>query len=95
MKTIPISPRAKTVNDLLKQARRHSVILEAADGRRYVLTAMNNWEGFDVGNRADFGEETKQTVQNKRLMKFLVERRKTAKGKSKSLEEVEKELGLA
>lgn len=95
MKTISISPRAKTVNDLLKQARRHSIILEAADGQRYVLTAMHNWEGFDVGNSADFEEEAKRTVQNKRLMKFLTERRKTAKGQSKSLEEVEKELGLA
>ena len=95
MKTITISTRAKAINDLLKKARRRSVILETADGQRYVLTAVSNWEGFDVGNSEDFGEEVKRTVQNKRLMKFLVERRKTSKGKSKSLEEVEKELGLA
>ena len=95
MKTITIPTRAKAINDLLKKARRRSIVLETADGKRYVLTAVSNWEGFDVGNSEDFGEEVKRTVQNKRLMKFLVERRKTSKGKSKSLEEVEKELGLA
>ena len=94
MKTITIPTRAKAINDLLKKARRRSVILETADGQRYVLTAVSNWEGFDIGNSEDFGEEVKRTVQNKRLIKFLVERRKTSKGKSKSLEEVEKELGL-
>ena len=95
MKTITIPTRAKAIHDLLKKARRRSVILETADGQRYVLTAVGNWEAFDVGDSEDFGEEVKRTVQNNRLMKFLVERRKTAKGKSKSLEEVEKELGLA
>jgi len=95
MRTVTIPTRAKAIHDLLKKARRRSVVLETADGQRYVLTAVSNWEGFDVGNSEDFGEEVKRTVQNKRLMKFLTERRKTSKGKSKSLEEVEKELGLA
>ena len=94
MKTITIPTRAKAISDLLKKARRRSVVLEAADGQRYVLTAVSNWEGFDVGNSDDFGEEVKRTVRNKRLMKFLADRRKTSKGKGKSLEEVEKELGL-
>jgi len=94
MRTIPIPTSAKTVNALLKKARRRSVVLEASDGQRYVLTAVANWEGFDVGNSKDFGEEVKRTSQNKRLMKFLAERRKNSKGKSKSIEEVEKELGL-
>jgi hypothetical protein len=94
MKTIAISNRAKAINDLLKKARRQSVVLEAADGQRYVLRPVGEWEGFDVGNSDDFGEEVKRTVQNKRLMKFLTERRKASKGKSKSVEEVEKELGL-
>jgi uncharacterized protein (DUF433 family) len=58
------------------------------------LTKANYWEGFDVGNSEDFGEEVKRTVQNKPLMKFLKDRRKASKGKSKSLEEVENELGL-
>jgi hypothetical protein len=95
MRTITIPTRAKTINALLKKARRRSVVLETTDGQRYVLTSVSNWEGFDVGGSRDFGEEVKRTAQNKRLMKFLAERRKTSKGKSKSLEEVEKELGLA
>ena len=95
MRTITIPIRAKGINDLLKKARRRSIVLETADGQRYVLTALSNWEGFDVGNSEDFGEEVKRTVENKRLMKFLAERRKSTKGRSKSLEAVEKELGLA
>ncbi len=95
MKTIAIPSRAKSVNALLKKARRRSVVLESADGQRYVLTAVSNWEGFEVEESEDFGEEVKLTSRNKPLMKFLVERRKKAKGKSKSLEEVEKELGLS
>jgi hypothetical protein len=95
MRTVTIPTRTKAIQDLLKKARRRSVVLETADGQRYVLTAVRNWEGFDVGNSEDFGEEVKRTVQNKRLMKFLTDRRKIAKGPSKSLEEVEKELGLA
>ena len=92
MRTITIPTRAKAINDLLKKARRKSVVLETADGQRYVLT---HWQGFDVGNSEDFGEEVKRTAHNKRLMKFLAERRKNAKGKKQSLEQVEKELGLA
>lgn len=94
MKTMAIHARAKAINDLLNKARRRSVVLETTDGPRYVLRPIGEWEGFDVGNSDDFGEEVKRTVQNKRLMKFLAERRKASKGKSKPLEEVEKELGL-
>jgi hypothetical protein len=94
MKAISISNRAKSINDLLKKARRRSIVLETKDGQRYVLRPVGEWEGFDVGNSDDFGEEVKRTVRNKRLMNLLSERRKTSKGKSKLLEEVEKELGL-
>jgi uncharacterized membrane-anchored protein len=94
MQTIAIPVRAKALNDLLKKARRRTVILETSDGHRDVLTAIGNWEGFDVGNSEDIGEEVKRTIQNKRLMKFLAERRKTTKGRSKSLDDIEKELGL-
>lgn len=95
MKTITIPVRAKTIDDLLKKARCRSVVLGTADGQRYVLTAVSHWEGVDVGQSEDFGKEARRTVQNKRLMKVLTERRKTSQGQSKSLEEVEKELGLA
>ena len=35
MKAISISPRAKTLNELLKKARRGTIILESADGQRF------------------------------------------------------------
>lgn len=75
-------------NELVKSVREGGVILR---GKKLPSRA---WEAFDVGSSEDFGEEVKRTAQNKGLMKFLAERRKTSKGKSKSLEEVEKELGL-
>ncbi len=50
MKTISVSARAKTLKELLKKARRGAIVLESADGQRFVLTAVHNREGFDVGN---------------------------------------------
>ena len=95
MKAIVAPTRARGINDLLKKARRRSIILESADGERYVLTSVHNWEGFEVGNDTDFGKEVKRTGQNKRLIKFLAERRKHTDGSHKSLEDIEQELGLA
>ena len=95
MKAIVVPTRARGINDLLKKARRRSIILESADGERYVLTSVHNWEGFEVGNDTDFGEEVKRTGQNKRLIKFLAERRKHADGSHKSLQDIKQELGLA
>lgn len=94
MKTISISPRAKTLNALLKKARRRSLILESADGERFVLTALQGWQGFDVGNSEDFAEEVKRTVQNKKLMKLLTERKKKNGSKRYSIEAVKQELGI-
>ena len=95
MKATFISPQEKTLNALFKQARRGNVILESADGQRYVLAAISNWQGFDVGDSDDFSEEVKHTAQNKELMKFLAERRKRSKGKpTYTAAEVRKQLGL-
>lgn len=94
MKTISISPRAKTLNTLLKKARRRSLILESANGERFVLTSLHNWQGFDVGDSDDFAEEVKRTVQNKKLMKLLAERKKKNRSKRYSIEEVKQELGI-
>ena len=76
-------------NELVKSAQEGGAIL---CGKKSPSRA---WEGFDVGSSRDFGKEVKRIAQNKRLMKFLSEWRKTFKGKGKSLEEVEKELGFA
>lgn len=79
MKTITVSSRAKTLNDVLKKARRNGLILQSAVGERFVLTSIKNWEGFDVGAENNFAQEVKLTVRNKKLMKFLSERRSHAK----------------
>jgi hypothetical protein len=94
VKTISISPRAKTLKALLKKARRRSLILESADGERFVLAALQGWQGFDVGNNEDFAEEVKRTAQNKKLMKLLTERKKKNGNKGYSIEAVKQELNI-
>ncbi len=95
MKPVVVSARAKALNNLLKKARRRNVILESADGTRFVLASITRWEGFDVGNSADFAVEVKRTAQNKKLAELMCTRRAKDKGKPRlSLDEVKKELGL-
>ena len=76
MKTVTVSPRAKTLHNLLRKARRNGLILQSPEGERFVLTPIGNWIGFDVGDSDDFAEEVKMTVRNKKLMKFLAKRRR-------------------
>lgn len=94
MKTIPVSTRAKALNELLKKARRGTVILESADGQRFALTSVNNWEGFEVGTSKDFAQEVERTGKNKKLMKSLASRRKSAKTAGVPIAEARKQLGL-
>jgi len=95
MKPIPIPTRAKAVNELLKKARHRNVILESADGERFVLAAIESWQGFDVGESEDFAVEVKRTARNKKLAKVMAERRAKDKDKPRfSSEEIRKELGL-
>jgi hypothetical protein len=94
MKTIAVSARAKTLNELLKKARRGAIVLESADGQRFALTAVHNWEGFDVGSSDDFAKEVERTGKNKKLMKFLANRKKTAAGEGIPLAEVKQQLGI-
>jgi hypothetical protein len=94
MKAISVSPRAKALNELLKKARRGTVILESADGQRFALTSVGDWEGFDVGSGRDFAREVERTAANKKLMKSLATRRNAQKGRNTSLAEVKKQLGL-
>ncbi len=83
MRTIPVSARAKTLNNLLKRARHKSLILESSDGHRFVLASLEGWEGFEVDE---------DITQNKKLMELLSERRTS--GKTIPLDEVKAELGL-
>ena len=81
MKTIKVSRQAKTVNALLKRARRENVILRSAEGNEFILAEID-----------DFNREIELTRQNKRLMKLLESR---ARQKTTiSLEETKQQLGL-
>ena len=92
MKTITVPAREKTLNDVLKKARRNGVILQSADGQRFVLTSIKNWEGFHVGASNNFANEVKLTAQNKKLMQLLSERRRRTK--RIPLTKVKEQLGL-
>ena len=92
MKTVTVPARAKTLNNLLKRARRSGLILQSTDGQRFVLASLEHWEGFDVGAGDDFAREVKLTVRNKKLMKLLTERR--THGKRIPLAKVKEQLGL-
>ncbi len=92
MKTVTVPARSKTLNELLKRARRTGLILQSADGQRFVLASIEGWEGFDVGAGEDFAREVRRTVRNKKLMKFLAERRRH--GKRIPLAKVKQQLGL-
>lgn len=94
MKPIAISARNKAPNNLLRMARNRAIALESADGHRYALTLVDNWEGFDVGTDKDFAKEVERTARNKPLMKLLASRKKNAVGKRVALDEVKKQLGI-
>jgi hypothetical protein len=84
--------RYKILNALLKQAQQSGLILEAADGQRFLLVSIENWEGFEVGEEEDFDREVELTGQNQELMQFLARRR--SQGKRIPLTEVKEQLGL-
>jgi hypothetical protein len=95
MKTITVSPQSKTLNDLMKKARRRSLILKSADGEQFVLARVTNLQGFYIGASDDFAEEIKTTRKNKQLMRFLDERTTKAKNrKGVPIADVRKRLRL-
>jgi hypothetical protein len=51
--------RAKVLNELLKKARRRTIILNSADGQCFTRTFVHDWEGFDVGGGGDFAIEVR------------------------------------
>ena len=95
MKPITVSPQSKTLNDLLKKARRRDVLLESADGEQFVLARVTDLQAFTVGDSDDFAEEVAVTRRNKRLMKFLDERAAESKGQKRiPIPEIKRRLGL-
>lgn len=85
MKATRVSPRAKTLNDLLNRARRRAVILETARGERFVLASIEGWEGYALGKDEDI-------TKNKQLLKQLEARRSGRK--PIPLAQIKAELGL-
>lgn len=94
MKTISVSPHAKAVHDLLRQAQRNGVILQSPEGERFILTPIGDWIGFDVGDNDDFAQEVERTVANKELMNVLARRKARSSGRYLSAEEVKHALEL-
>jgi hypothetical protein len=81
MKTVTIPKRARGINALLEQARRHNLILRSADGHEFILAEVD-----------DFDREIELTRQNKELMALLDQRGKQTK--TIPLNEVKATLGL-
>jgi hypothetical protein len=81
MKTIAIPGDSAEVNALLKKARDEDVLVRAADGTEYMLTAVD-----------DFDYEIVRTRQNAKLMALLNERAKQTD--TVPLAEVRRKLGL-
>ena len=95
MKTVTVSPKSKAINTLLQMAQENVLLLQTADGRRFVLTPVTNLQAFFVGESDDLATESAIEHANQALMKFLDERgRQTQPGKGTSLEEVRRQLGL-
>ncbi len=95
MKTITVSGRSKTLNDLLKKARQTDLILESPGGEQFMLVRVRDSLAFYVGESEDFEAEVAATRKNKRFMKFLEKRAAKAKGhKGTPLAEVKRQMGL-
>jgi hypothetical protein len=81
MKTIRISPRARSIAALLKEAQGENLVLTLADGSEFILAEI---DAFD--------QEVKLTRQNQQVMDLLEQRAKQVK--RVSLNEAKKRLGI-
>ncbi|MEX0711322.1 MAG: hypothetical protein WD278_03165 [Pirellulales bacterium] len=82
MKTITIPPQATEVNSLLEQARNEDILVRAADGTEFVVSAID-----------DFEYEVARSRRNAKLMAMLDERAKQEQ--TISLDEVKRRLGMS
>jgi hypothetical protein len=81
MKKVNVSAKAKTVNALLKRAKRGGLILRSPEGQEFILAEVD-----------DFNREIELTRQNKALMKFLDSRGKQTE--TIKAAQTKKQLGL-
>lgn len=82
MKTIHVSTRSKAVRALLEKARKEDVIVQAADGSEFMVTAID-----------DFDREIAATRRNKKLMAYLDECARETE--LIPMEDVRRRLGLS
>ncbi len=82
MKTITVSPQEADVNALLAEARQEDILVRAADGAEFMLTAVD-----------DFDEELARTRRNAELMALVEERAKQTT--TVPLDAVKRQLGLS
>lgn len=82
MKTVDVPPQATDVNVLLEQARHEDIVVRAADGTEFMLSAID-----------DFEHELARTRQNAKLMDLLEQRSKQTA--AVSLDEAKRQLGLS
>lgn len=82
MKTITLPEPSAELKALLEEAREEDVIVRLADGRKFLLSAVD-----------DFDHEIARTRQHEKLMALLDERGKQPQ--TISLDEVKRQLGLS
>lgn len=92
MKVITVSTEETYLHHLLTTVVEDGLILQTTDGHRFMVSSLEGWEGFEVGESDDFEQEVEATGHNTELMAFLAERR--SHGKRIPLEKLKKELGL-
>jgi hypothetical protein len=81
VKTITVPTDAADDNSLLAHARDEDILVRTADGREFIVSAID-----------DFDEEIAHTRQNAKLMAFLDERARQTQ--AVGLAEVKRQLGL-
>lgn len=81
MKTIMLPEDPVKIRALFEQVQDEDVILQLADGRQFILSAID-----------DFDLEIVQTRRNEKLMAFLDDRAKQAQ--TISIDEVRRQLGI-
>jgi len=82
MKIVTIPPQATEVNSLLEQARDEDILVRAADGTEFMVSAVDEFE-----------YEIVRTRQNAKLMAMLDERAK--QDETISLDEVKRQFGMS
>ncbi len=81
MKTITVPAQSNELNGLLEQARQEDLLVRAADGTEFMVTAVD-----------DFDEELARTRRSAKLMDLLDQRLKH--GRTIPLDEAKRQLGL-